>query len=237
LEVSIITPVYNERENLSKLIPKIEEVLSDEVEKFEIVIVDDNSPDGSGEIADELAEEYGNIKVLHRPEKRGLGTAYKEGFRLAQGELIVSIDSDLSHDPEALPHMIMEAKEADIVIGSRFTEGGSIEGRSIWRDLLSTFANRFIRILTGYPIRDWTSGFRVYRRAVWEATMPRVQCIKWDFQFESLYKAILDGRTVREVPISFHERAGGSSKFNLSEALYFVLSFFKIFLTAKLTGT
>ena len=233
--ITVITPVYNEGDNLIKFIPKIEQVLSTESDNFEIIIVDDNSPDRSGEIADKLAEEYGNIKVLHRQKKMGLGTAYKDGFELAQGQIIISIDSDLSHDPEILPRMIQEAETVDIVIGSRYVKGGKIEGRSAWRNLLSTFANYFIRIITGYGIMDWTSGFRVYRREVWETTMLKVKCIKWDFQFESLYKALLDNFTVKEIPISFHERSGGRSKFNIGEAFFFVLSLSKILLSTRLS--
>jgi len=233
VDVTIITPVYNERENLDTFIPQVEKVLSSTNKDFEIVIVDDNSPDGSGEIADRLAEEYGNIKVLHRSKKKGLGTAYKEGFKLAVGRLIVSIDSDLSHDPKILPRMIKEAETVDIVIGSRYVKGGTIEGRSKWRDMLSTLANHFIRATTRHGISDWTSGLRVYRRKVWETTMPKVECIKWDFQFESLYKALLDNFTVKETPISFHERSEGHSKFNVGEALYFVISLFKILLTTR----
>ena len=231
VNVSIITPVYNERDNLRKFIPKVEKVLSETLNNFEIVIVDDKSPDGSGAIALKLANEYDNIKVLQRPKKMGLGTAYKEGFKMADGRLIVSIDSDLSHDPEILPRMIEEAETVDIVIGSRFVKGGGIEGRSMWRDLLSTLANYFIRTITGYGISDWTSGLRVYRREVWETTMPKVECIKWDFQFESLYKALFDKFTVREIPIIFHERLEGYSKFSVNEAFYFVISFFKILLS------
>lgn len=117
-EVSVITPVYNERDNLGKFIPQLEKILSESSIDFGIIIVDDNSPDGSGEVAEKLAEKFDNIKVLHRPEKEGLGTAYKEGFKLAGGRLIVSIDSDLSHDPRLLPEMIKEAEETDIVISS-----------------------------------------------------------------------------------------------------------------------
>jgi dolichol-phosphate mannosyltransferase len=127
--------------------------------------------------------------------------------------------------------MLERVGDRDIVIGSRFIDGGEIEGRSFWRDLLSIVANRFIRFITGKKIRDWTSGLRVYKREIWESTMPKVECIKWDFQFEALYKSILDGYKVEEVPITFHERAGGASKFNLGEAFYFVFSIFKILLT------
>lgn len=236
MDVSIITPVYNERDNLRKFIPQVEEVLSNTSHNFEIVIVDDNSPDGSGGVAQKLAEEYENIKILQRPKKMGLGTAYKEGYKLTEGRLIVSIDSDLSHDPKILLHMIEAADTADIVIGSRFVKGGGIEGRSMWRDMLSTFANYFIRAITGHNIRDWTSGLRVYRREVWETSMPRVECMKWDFQFESLYKALFDNFKVKEVPITFHERLEGNSKFSITEAFYFIISFFKILLSTPCTN-
>lgn len=231
VDVSIITPVYNEKDNLRIFIPKIEEVLWKTSKNFEIVIVDDNSPDGSGKVAQELANEFNNIKVLQRQKKMGLGTAYKEGYKLTEGRLIVSIDSDLSHDPEILPSMIEETDNADIVIGSRFVKGGGIEGRSIWRDMFSTFANYFIRTITGRNIRDWTSGLRIYRREVWETSMPKVECMKWDFQFESLYKALFDEFKVKEIPITFHERLEGHSKFSITEAFYFIISFFKILLS------
>lgn len=233
IDVSIITPVYNESDNLCRFIQKIEEVLSETSNSFEIVIVDDDSPDGSGTIALDLAGEYNNIKVLRRPKKMGLGTAYKEGFKLADGRLIVSIDSDLSHDPKILPRMIEEAETADIVVGSRYVYGGSIEGRSMWRDLLSILANHCIKGITGIGIRDWTSGLRIYRREVWETTMQKVKCMKWDFQFESLYKALFDRFTVKEIPITFHERSEGRSKFNVREALFFIVSFFKILLSTR----
>ncbi len=226
--VSVITPVYNERRNLAENVNRIEASLKAAGVPFEIIIVDDNSPDGSGELADELARGKGFVKVLHRPGKMGLGTAYKEAFPLTSGRFIVSMDSDLSHDPTFIPPMLREAGERDIVIGSRLIEGGRIIGRSPIRDLLSIFTNLIIRATTGLTIRDWTSGLRVYRRAVWAEIMPRVHCNKWDFQFESLYKAIESGFTVGEVPITFYERADGESKFSLREALDFIGSFLKV---------
>lgn len=226
--VSVITPVYNERRNLEENIGRIERSLSEARIPFEIVVVDDNSPDGSGALADEIAKRKTFVRVLHRPSKRGLGTAYKEAFPLTRGSLIVSMDSDLSHDPCFLPTMIGEAERVDIVIGSRFTGAGRIIGRSPLRDLLSIFANLAIRVTTGTGIMDWTSGLRVYRRRVWEEIMPHVNCNKWDFQFESLYKALGSGFTVREVPITFYERADGDSKFSLMEALGFIYSFLKV---------
>ena len=218
--VSVITPVYNERRNLAENINRIEAALRTAGIPFEVIIVDDNSPDGSGELADEIASSKGFVKVLHRPGKRGLGTAYKDAFHLASGRFIISMDSDLSHDPNFIPQMLREAGECDIVIGSRLVRGGRIVGRSPIRDPLSIFTN--------LAIRDWTSGLRVYRRAVWAEIMPKVHCNKWDFQFESLYKARLGGFTVGEVPITFYERADGESKFSLREALDFIGSFLKV---------
>jgi len=220
-KVSVITPVYNEIKTLKVNIRRIQKALRNT--PHEIVIVDDNSPDGSGP----------NIKVLHRRSKRGLGTAYKEGYGLCSGDYIVSMDSDLSHDPCYLPEMLKAAEEADLVIGSRLIDGGRIEGRSFWRDSLSVVTNGVIRLFTGREIFDWTSGLRVYRRALWEDVMPDVHCDKWDFQFESLYKAVKRGHRVREVPITFYERADGESKFSLREGLVFLGSFIRIVFRLK----
>ncbi|MCX6648340.1 MAG: polyprenol monophosphomannose synthase [Candidatus Bathyarchaeota archaeon] len=226
--VSVITPVYNERRNLEENINRIEGSLRGAGISFEVVIVDDNSPDGSGALADEIARRKDFVKVLHRAGKKGLGTAYKDAFPLTRGRFIVSMDSDLSHDPSFIPVMLKRAEERDIVIGSRLINGGKIVGRNPLRDLLSIFANLAIRATTGTAIRDWTSGLRIYHRGVWEEIMPRVNCNKWDFQFESLYKAIESGFTVGEIPITFYERADGESKFNPQEALDFIYSFLKV---------
>jgi dolichol-phosphate mannosyltransferase len=230
-KVSVITPVYNENKTLRINIQRIHEALGSI--PHEIIIVDDNSPDGSGVIADSIAEVFPNIKVLHRSSKRGLGTAYKEGFSLCSGDYIVSIDSDLSHDPRYLPEMLKAAENADLVIGSRLIDGGFITGRSFWRDSLSIVANTVIRVLTCKEVYDWTSGLRVYRRALWEDVMPNVHCDKWDFQFESLYKTVKQGHRVCEVPITFYERADGESKFSLREGLVFLGSFLRILFKLK----
>ena len=229
--ISVIAPVYNESKTLEANICKIHDALKNY--SFEIVIVDDNSPDGTGQLADELALKHHHIKVLHRPMKMGLGTAYKDGFHLTKGSLIVSIDSDLSHDPMYLPSLIEQSREYDIVIGSRLCPGGKIIGRGFVRDFLSIFTNLFIRKTLGKRIFDWTSGFRVYRRSTWEAVMPQVFCDKWDFQFESLYKALQLNQSVAEVPITFFERADGSSKFNSRDAIGFIASFVRIILGFK----
>jgi len=233
VDITIITPVYNEKENLRKFIPQVEKVLSETGKNFEIVIVDDNSPDGSGAVSDSLATEYDNIKVIHRNRKMGLGTAYKEGYKISEGRLIISIDSDLSHDPCYLPEMMKAAEKADLVIGSRLIKGGNIVGRSFCRDCLSIVTNIVIRLLTRKEVFDWTSGLRVYRRALWEDVMPNVHCDKWDFQFESLYNTVKQGYRVREVPITFYERANGESKFSIREGLVFLGSFLRIVFKLK----
>ena len=230
-KVSVITPVYNEIKTLRLNIKRIHEALGSV--PHEIIIVDDNSPDGSGVIADSIAEVFPNIKVLHRSSKRGLGTAYKEGYSLCSGDYIVSIDSDLSHDPCYLPGMLKAAEKADLVIGSRLIDGGCIVGRSFWRDCLSIVTNSVIRLLTYKEVFDWTSGLRVYRRALWENVMPKVHCDKWDFQFESLYKTVKKGYRVCEIPITFYERADGESKFSLREGLVFLGSFLRIVFKLK----
>ena len=229
--VSLITPTYNESKNLSESIRRIQENLKNYF--FEIIIVDDNSPDGCGLIADLLAENYSNIKVLHRESKKGLGTAYKEGFLLTNGDLIVSMDSDLSHDASYLPKLIEAARDSNIVIGSRLCRGGEIKGRSFYRDFLTYFTNKFIKYFTRKGINDWTSGLRVYHRDTWMELMPEVHCNKWDFQFESLFKAIKMGYSVREVPITFYERLEGSSKFGLPDMLLFIQSFFNVVTNRK----
>jgi len=226
--VSVMTPVYNEKDNLPLLVDSLEIVFSESVLDLELVIIDDNSPDGSGEIADELAKKYGNVKVLHRKEKMGLGTAYKDGFALTSGTLVATIDCDLSHDPMELPNLIQAMGDKDIIIGSRLVKGGEIKGRNMWRDFLSYTANGFIRLLTGYKINDWTSGYRVYRRKVLEKVFPQDECMKWDFQFDVLYVSLLSGFEVEEIPITFKDRGGGKSKFSLREAFTFMSSVLKI---------
>jgi len=219
-------PIFNEINTLEVCVDKVHDALHQY--NFEIIIIDDNSPDGSGHLADHLTERFSNVKVVHRSSRQGLGTAYKEGFNDCKGNLIFSIDSDLSHDPKYLPLMIEHISQNDIVIGSRICVGGKIIGRSFSRDFFTYLANFFIRLSVNRNIHDWTSGFRLYRREIWEKVMPNVQCNKWDFQFESLYRSQKLGAVVKEIPITFYERAGGSSKFNSLDALVFLISFFRI---------
>lgn len=224
-------PIYNEIKNLETCVDKVRDALNQY--DYEIIIVDDNSPDGSGHLADQLSERFSNLKVLHRSSRRGLGTAYKEGFHYCKGDLIVSIDSDLSHDPDYLPLMIERISEHDVVIGSRLCKGGKILGRHFLRDVFTHLANFIIRLSVNTTIHDWTSGYRLYRRPVWEKVMPDVHCNKWDFQFESLFLSQYNGASIAEIPITFHERAGGSSKFNTLDAIIFLRSYLRILLSRK----
>jgi len=221
-------PIFNEINTLEVCVQKVQDALHQY--EFEIVIIDDNSPDGSGHLADQLVKRFSNIKVVHRSSRQGMGTVYKEGFKDCTGDLIFSIDSDLSHDPKYLPVMIEHISKSDIVIGSRICEGGEILGRNILRDFFTYLANYIIRFSVNRDIQDWTSGLRLYRRAIWKKIMPDVHCNKWDFQFESLYRSQKLGAVIKEIPITFHERAGGSSKFNSLDAIVFLRSFFKILL-------
>jgi len=235
--LTVMTPVYNERENLPVFIENLEAVLNETEYNFEVIIVEDNSPDGSGIIADEMAEKYNYIKVIHRKEKLGLGTAYKDGFKQASGEIIVTIDCDLSHDPSDLPKLLENSSQADIIIGSRLMKGGEIKGRAMWRDILSYAANLFIRFTTGKKIYDWTSGYRVYKRDVLEKVFPLVECMKWDFQFDVLYVSLINNFKVNEVPISFKDRGKGESKFDIKEAITFVSSVLKIVINQNFQST
>ena len=224
-------PIFNEINTLEVCVNKVHNVLRQY--DFEILIIDDNSPDGSGHLADQLAKRFSNVKVVHRSFRQGLGTAYKEGFKECTGGLIFSIDSDLSHDPKYLPMMIDHISHCDIVIGSRICVGGKIIGRHFLRDFFTYCANLFIRFSVNRDIYDWTSGFRLYRRAIWEQIMPEVHSNKWDFQFESLYRSQKLGAVIEEIPITFYERAGGSSKFNSLDAIVFLKSFVRILLSRK----
>jgi dolichol-phosphate mannosyltransferase len=209
----VCLPTYNERENLEPMLRALEGVLGPD---DRVLVIDDDSPDGTGELADRLAAELGFVDVLHRPEKEGLGPAYLAGFRLALdagAELIVEIDCDFSHDPLDLPRLLMAADEADVVLGSRYVSGGGIENWGLLRRAISAGGSLYARLLLGVPVRDLTGGFKVFRRAVLEAIpLDRVRSRGYAFQIELTYRALRRGFRVEEVPISFADRAVGGSK-------------------------
>lgn len=209
----VITPTYNERENLERLVPAI---LAQDP-RLEILIVDDASPDGTGEIADRLAAQDPRIHVLHRPAKQGLGTAYIAGFRwgLEHGhEWMFEMDADFSHDPAHLPQFLDALEHHDLVLGSRYLRGRvTVVNWPITRLLLSYFANVYARLVTGMPVADATGGFKAFRRSVLEAI--RLDCVEsegYAFQIEMTMRAWKRGFRIVEIPIVFVDRTSGESK-------------------------
>jgi len=212
MSVLVVTPTYNERENLPDL---VRAVLAHPDTR--VMVVDDQSPDGTGAIADGLATEYpGRVIVVHRTGKRGLGRSYVEGLQLAlrEGdELICQMDADWSHDPKYLPEMVRGAADHDVVIGSRYLRGVSVVNWPLRRIVLSAFANRYIRAFTGLQARDCTSGYRCWRRDMLaQLPLDRVVSDGYAFLVEMLYEAHRRGARIGEVPIIFVERRLGVSK-------------------------
>lgn len=209
----VVIPTYNERENLP-LVCRL--VLGMTGASVHLLIVDDNSPDGTGRVADALAAKHPQIHVLHRERKEGLGRAYVAGFKraLEMGyERIAQMDADLSHDPRDLPILIRQTVHADLVIGSRYVEGGGVADWARWRYYLSRYANFYVQQLTRLPISDVTSGYRCWRREVLEGIdLDEVHSNGYAFQIEMAYRAYLHGFHIQEIPIVFTERRSGRSK-------------------------
>lgn len=215
----IVLPTYCEAENLPRLI----EAIDTYVPGINILVVDDNSPDGTGDIASSIAEQRPGLHVIRRPAKTGLGDAYIEGFRFvldSGAEFIVTMDSDLSHQPETIPTMFAAIENAGCVVGSRYVEGGRIENWTMDRRILSWTANRFVSLLFGMPVSDCTSGFRLYRREVIESILEQILISQgYSFMVEALAIAAKGNHRIVEVPIRFAERAAGQSKMGIHEVL------------------
>ena len=209
----VCLPTYNERENLEPMLRALGRVLG---EDDRVLVIDDNSPDGTGELADRLAGELTFVDVLHRPHKEGLGPAYLAGFRraLAAGaELVVEIDCDFSHDPNDVPRLVAAAADADLVLGSRYVLGGGVENWGLIRRAISAGGSIYARLVLGVPVRDLTGGFKCFRRAVLEAVpLDEVRSRGYAFQIELTYRAIRRGFRAQEVPIRFTDRTVGGSK-------------------------
>jgi dolichol-phosphate mannosyltransferase len=209
----VCLPTYNERENLEPMLRALGEVLA---EGTRVLVVDDSSPDGTGTLADELAAELDYVDVLHRPRKEGLGPAYLAAFRqtLADGaELILEMDCDFSHDPQDVPRLLAAAEDADLVLGSRYVEGGRVENWGALRRFVSSGGSLYARVLLGVGIRDLTGGFKCYRRAVLEAIdLDAITSRGYAFQIETTYRTLRAGFRVIEVPITFADREVGGSK-------------------------
>jgi dolichol-phosphate mannosyltransferase len=210
--VVVCLPTYNERENLEPMVHALHEVLP---EGGRVLVIDDSSPDGTGELADRLAEELDFVDVLHRPRKEGLGPAYLDGFRKALdagAELILEIDCDFSHSPADVPRLLEAAGDAGLVLGSRYVQGGSLRNWGPLRRGLSKGASLYTRALL-MPIYDPTAGFRCYRRTVLETIdLEAVASRGYAFQIEMTYRTLRAGFRVVEIPISFTDREQGGSK-------------------------
>ena len=212
----VCLPTYNERENLEPMAKAVLTVLREHGLEGRLLVIDDASPDGTGELADRLAAELGSLDVLHRERKEGLGPAYVAGFRraLASGaDLVATIDCDFSHDPADLPRLVEAAQRAGIGLGSRYVNGGGTQNWGLLRRAVSRAGSVYARVILGIPVRDPTAGFKVYRRDVLEAIGPeRVESKGYAFQVETVFRALRAGFGVEEVPILFADREEGGSK-------------------------
>jgi dolichol-phosphate mannosyltransferase len=212
----LVLPTYNEAENIEAFVRAVLPKLAESAPEYHVLIVDDSSPDGTGEIADRLAAELPQVEVLHRPLKQGLGRAYLAGFShaLAGGaDFVLEMDSDFSHDPDDLPRLLAAAQHADLVLGSRYVSGGGVTDWGLTRRLISRGGSTYARHVLGIPVRDLTGGFKCFRREVLERV--DLECIHADgygFQIELTYRAIKAGFRVVEVPILFRDRRAGVSK-------------------------
>jgi dolichol-phosphate mannosyltransferase len=214
LRATICLPTYNERDNLEPILHALGDVLR---EGDRVLVIDDASPDGTGELADRLAAELPHVEVLHRASKEGLGPAYLAGFgRVLAGdaELVLEMDCDFSHDPADVPRLIAAAEDgADIVLGSRYVPGGSIPDWGLARRTVSSAGNLYARVFLQSPIHDLTGGFKCFRRQVLETIdLGAVHSKGYAFQIEMTYRAVRSGFRVREVPIAFVDRQHGGSK-------------------------
>jgi dolichol-phosphate mannosyltransferase len=206
----VCLPTYNERENLEAMLRALGG------KDVHVLVIDDSSPDGTGELADRLAETLDYVSVLHRPEKEGLGPAYLAGFRraLADGaELVLEMDCDFSHDPNDLPRLVAAAADADLVLGSRYVAGGGVRNWGLLRRFISAGGSWYARVLLQVRVHDLTGGFKCYRRAVLEAIdLDAIHAKGYAFQIETTYRALRAGFRVAEVPITFVDREAGGSK-------------------------
>lgn len=215
----MVTPTYNEAENLPKLVSALFDL---PLQELSLLVVDDNSPDGTGQLADELAAAYpGRLDVLHRSGKLGLGTAYIQGFTSALragAQAVGQIDADFSHPPELIPVMMDALRSCDVAMGSRYVPGGAVDERwPFWRRGLSAFGNIYARLILGLPVRDATGGYRIWRReTLLGMPLERVRSNGYAFQVEMAYIATRLGYSFREVPFYFADRRWGQSKMSFS---------------------
>lgn len=225
MKALVIIPTYNERENIERI---VSEVLQQDP-RLQVLVVDDNSPDGTGQLAHEMARKNGKIHVLHRQKKAGLGQAYVAGFKFAlekNFDCVFEMDADFSHDPKYLPEFLKAIQKADLVLGSRYISGVNVVNWPMSRLLLSYFANIYARCVTGLPVKDSTGGFKCYRRIVLEQiNLDQIKSEGYSFQIETTFRAWKKGFKIVEVPIIFVDRKQGESKMSkkiVREAMWMV---------------
>jgi dolichol-phosphate mannosyltransferase len=226
MKIAIAIPTYNEKDNISKL---INEIFKLGISDLEIIIVDDNSPDGTGDIIKEISQRDPRVHTIHRPKKMGLGTAYIDAFKLAlekEAEFIFEMDADLSHDPLELPRFIQEAQKHDLVIGSRYIRGYNVVNWPLHRLALSVLANKYVTLVTGMKLTDSTGGFKCFRRKVLDSLdLDSIRSNGYSFQIELNHRVHKKGFKVKEIPILFTDRQFGKSKLSryiILEALFVV---------------
>lgn len=212
MDLSIVVPAHNEEENLAKLVGEIDSVLNGE--DYELIVVNDNSTDDSRKVLDDLTDKYPRLKAIHRTPPQGVGHTLRTGFAVARGEIVVTMDADLSHDPADIPRLINKLNEGyDIVLGSRYMEGGEIEN-TLARKIISKGFSVFTKIL-GLRVKDATTGFRAHKRRVLEAL--NLSSVGFEIHIEIPMKAGKKGYFVAEIPIIYHERYAGESKLNYAK--------------------
>ena len=221
----VVIPTYNERENITRIVPA---VLAQDPD-VQVIVVDDSSPDRTGEAVEEMRRTSARVHLITRRERQGIGPAYKAGFARAlemRADLIVQMDADFSHPPSSLPDLFRQAEECDLVLGSRYLNGITVVNWPMDRLLLSYFGNAYVRAITKLPVRDTTGGFKCWRRAALEAIhLERVRSNGYAFQIEMTYRAWRKGLRIREIPIIFMDRTVGDSKMSKrisAEALWIV---------------
>ena len=225
-QVSVIIPTYNEVRNVKLLIESLLQL--DVPHELEIVVVDDGSTDGTIEAIEELMAHYPRIKLLIRRGKMGLGSAYKDGLKIASGYLVVQMDGDLSHRPSELPKLLDALAEADLAIGSRYVRGGRVVNWSATRIAMSKVANLLAKLILSIRAKDITSGFRAWRRSALELCLNASICSGFDFQVEMLFIAERMGLKITEIPITFVGRRSGKSKLGPKDILSFIFSLLKM---------
>ncbi len=211
----VIIPTYNERENITNV---LDTIFGLGIDQLDVLVIDDGSPDGTARVVKEYQAQHPNVFLIERPGKMGLGTAYVEGFKFAlerDYDYIMEMDADLSHDPHEIPNFLKAAREADLVIGSRYLSGVNVINWPLRRLFLSVMASKYTKFITGMPISDCTSGFKLFRRRVLESIpLDEVRSNGYSFQIEMNFKAWKRGFKIKEIPIIFYDRTVGSSKMN-----------------------